>query len=307
MNDSSSYHIPVMGNEVVQWLVTDPYGLFADFTVGGGGHSKLILNQLRDTGRLCGIDRDPEAIAEARRTLPDRNELWNIRFSEAESKLFSRFGATFSGVLLDLGVSSHQLDDEARGFSYRSDGPLDLRMSQETGETAAQLLARLSELELKEIFKTLGEDPQAGRIARAVVKARNEAAIETTGQLTDVIRKSVSATAQKSLPRVFQALRMVVNCELEELSSGLNAAWKLLKPTGRLVVLTYHSLEDRPVKQFMQALVQPPQTFSPLPTAPSPRPQGKYPIRGPLLPTPQEIAENPRSRSAKFRVIEKLA
>lgn len=306
MTDASTYHVPVMGNEVVQWLVTDPFGLYADFTVGGGGHSRLIWNQLRETGRLCGIDRDPDAIAEAQRTLPEHNELWNIRFSEAESKLFLRFGATFSGILLDLGVSSHQLDAANRGFSYRYDGPLDLRMSPSDRETAAQMLERITELELKDILKTFGEDPQAGRIARAIVRAQSQDPILTTGRLSEIVRQSVPATAHKSLPRVFQALRIVVNHEIEELTLGLSAAWHLLKPTGRLVVLTYHSLEDRPVKQFMQALAQPPQSLSPIPTAPSPRPQGKYPIRGPLLPTPQEVAENPRSRSAKMRVIEKL-
>lgn len=295
-----------MGREVIQWLVTDPLGLYADFTVGGGGHSRLIQDQLRETGRLCGIDRDSEAIAEARSTLPDCNELWNIRFSEALSKLLPRFGSEFSGILMDLGVSSHQLDEVDRGFTYRADGPLDLRMSQTSGETGAELLARLSELEIRDILRTLGEDPQATRIARAIVKYRDEEAITTTGQLAAVIRKVVYATAQKSLPRVFQALRMVVNHEQEELDSGLEAAWQLLKPAGRLVVLSYHSLEDRPVKQFMQSRVHPPRPFSLDPLAPTPRPLGRYPIRGPLLPTEQEIAENPRSRSAKLRIIEKL-
>lgn len=295
-----------MGKEVVQWLVTDPNGLYADFTVGGGGHSRLIWNQLSEAGRLVGIDRDPEAISEARGTLPDRNELLNIRFSEVQGKLETRFGSDFSGILLDLGVSSWQLDEARRGFTYREDGPLDLRMCQGSGETAAQLLDRINESELKEILKSLGEDPQAGRIARAIIRARTSDEIRTTGQLAAIIRQSVPATAHKSLPRVFQALRMVVNQELEELGVGLSAAWHLLKPTGRLVVLTYHSLEDRSVKQFMQTLVHPPSPLLPQLTAPPPRPRGRYPVRGPLLPTPQEIADNPRSRSAKLRVIEKL-
>lgn len=306
MESPRTYHIPVMGQEVVQWLISDPNGLYADFTVGGGGHSRLIRSQLGESGRVIGIDRDPDAIAEVRRTFPDSNELWNIRFSEILSKLFPLYGSVFLGILMDLGVSSHQLDEGARGFSYRDDGPLDLRMSQ-SGETATELLARLDEKTLKDILKTLGEEPQAARITKAVIRSRTETPISRTSQLAEIVRRAVPATAHKSLPRVFQALRMVVNREIEELHSGLDAAWQLLKPTGRLVVLTYHSLEDRPVKQFMQSKAKPvPPPLTDL-FAPPPRPRGKYPIRGPLLPTPEEIAVNPRSRSAKLRVIEKLS
>lgn len=306
MESPRTYHIPVMGREVVQWLITDPNGLYADFTVGGGGHSRLIRSQLSESGRIIGIDRDPDAIAEAQRTLPENNALWNIQFSGTLSKLFPQFGSEFSGILMDLGVSSHQLDEGARGFSYRDDGPLDLRMSQ-SGETAAELLARLDEKSLKELLKTLGEEPQAARIAKAVIRSRTETPISRTSQLAEIVRKSVPATAHKSLPRVFQALRMVVNRELDELESGLESAWTLLKPSGRLVVLTYHSLEDRPVKQFMQSKAKP--VTPPLTDllAPPPRPTGTYPVRGPLLPTPEEVAVNPRSRSAKLRVIEKLS
>lgn len=304
---TAPYHIPVMGPEVVHWLVTDPQGDYADFTVGGGGHSQLILDKLDERGRLCGIDRDADAIAAAKKTLPNRIRLWNIRFSEAQSKLSSEFGASFSGILMDLGVSSHQLDESERGFSYRFEGPLDLRMTQDTGETAAGLLARLSEADLRDLLLRLGEEPQASRIAKAVIRARGERSIDSTGHLAEIIRKSVPATAVKSLPRVFQALRMAVNREIEELELGLEGAWGLLRPAGRLVVLSYHSLEDRPVKRFMQALVHPPP--SPLSglLTPAPTPRGKFPIRGPLLPSSSELNANPRSRSAKLRVIEKLS
>jgi 16S rRNA (cytosine1402-N4)-methyltransferase len=306
MEPPRSYHIPVMGKEVIQWLVWETNGLYADFTVGGGGHSRLIRSQLGESGRVIGIDRDPDAMAEARRTLPEDNELLNIRFSDTLSKLFPLYGSGFSGILMDLGVSSHQLDEGARGFSYRDDGPLDLRMSQ-AGETATELLARLDEKSFKKILLTLGEEPQAARIAKAVIRSRTEEPISRTSQLAEIVRRAVPATAHKSLPRVFQALRMVVNRELEELESGLASAWQLLKPSGRLVVLTYHSLEDRPVKQFMQSKAKP--VTPPLTDllAPPPRPTGSYPVRGPLLPTPEEIAVNPRSRSAKLRVIEKLS
>jgi len=294
-----------MGQEVIQWLITNPNEVYADFTVGGGGHSLLILNQLGETGKLIGTDRDPDAICEAKRNLPDHVELWNIRFSETLSKLSPQFGSKISGILMDLGVSSHQIDEGSRGFSYRADGPLDLRMGQ-SGETAAELLTRLDERELRHLLQSLGEEPQAARITRAIVKAQQESPITTTDQLAEIIRKSVSATAHKSLPRVFQALRMAVNQELEELKAGLSAAWQLLKPHGRLVVLTYHSLEDRPVKQFMKSLASPSTPILPDILAPSPRPQARFPIRGPLLPSLEEITANPRSRSAKLRVIEKL-
>lgn len=266
----------------------------------------LINSQLGEAGRLCGIDRDPEAIAEARRRLPTRNELLNIRFSETSSKLSARFSGGFSGILLDLGVSSHQIDEASRGFSYRFDGPLDLRMSLADGESAAELLARLSEADLKALLRDLGEDSQAGRIARAICHARSEEPIRTTAQLATVIRRAVPATAHKSLPRVFQALRMAVNHELEELDAGLASAWNLLKVGGRLVVLTYHSLEDRPTKHFMQDKVYPPVPASAPYIAPAPRATGRYPVRGPILPSPDEIAHNPRARSAKLRVLEKI-
>lgn len=305
MTEPTPYHIPVMGREVIQWLITNPNGIYADFTVGGGGHSQLIHAQLGEKGKLIGTDRDSEAISEAARHLPSHTELWNIRFSQILSKFSPQFDSEISGILMDLGVSSHQLDEGSRGFSYRSDGPLDLRMEQ-SGETAAELLTRTDERGLKILLKSLGEEPQAARIAKAIVNARRESAISTTAQLAAIIRTAVPATARKSLPRVFQALRMAVNQELEELQAGLSASWQLLQPTGRLVVLTYHSLEDRPVKQFMKSLASPPTLLLPDFLAPSPRPQARLPVRGPLLPTSEEIAENPRSRSAKLRVIEKL-
>lgn len=296
-----------MAEEVVRWLVTETDGTYADFTVGGGGHAKRILDALSGAGRFCGIDRDPEAITEARRNLTPDVELWNIRFSDALSKLSEWSPSGFSGILLDLGVSSHQLDEARRGFSYRFDGPLDLRMSGKDGVTAAELLSTLTEAELRRMLKELGEEPQSARIARAICQARDREAIQTTQHLATILRGAVAATAHKSLPRVFQALRIAVNQELEELDAGLSIAWKLLRPSGRLCVISYHSLEDRPVKRFMQQKVRPPSDPAALPLAPLPRPEGRLPIRGPILPSPEEIARNPRARSAKMRVIEKVA
>lgn len=237
--------------------------------------------------------------------LPDRIVLWNIRFSDIASKLSDWSNDGFSGFLLDLGVSSHQLDAAERGFSYRFDGPLDLRMSAHAGESASDLLARLTETELRTLLRNLGEEPQANRIARAILRSRAAAPITTTGQLASIIRHSVPATAHKSLPRVFQALRIAVNNELEELDQVLTDTWELLRSGGRLCVISYHSLEDRPVKRFMQNKVHRPADLA-LPFAPPPPALGRFPVRGPVLPTAEEIARNSRARSAKLRVIEKI-
>jgi 16S rRNA (cytosine1402-N4)-methyltransferase len=300
------YHIPVMGKEVVQWLITDPNGDYADFTAGGGGHIRLILERLAPSGRVCGIDRDPEAIAEVRRTCPPSVELWNIRFSEACRNISTWSSAELSGVLFDFGVSSRQLDASERGFSYRTAGPLDLRMNPREGESAAMLLSRLDERDLVRLLKEFGEEPQAGRIARAVTREKAKGAIETTERLAEIIRQAVPATAHKALPRMFQALRIAVNEEIRELHQGLDAAWEMLRIGGRILTLTYHSLEDRPVKQFFQSKAYPTSSTALSPLSASPPPQARFPVKGPLLPTAEEINQNPRARSAKLRVIEKI-
>jgi len=206
---------------------------------------------------------------------------------------------------MDLGVSSYQLDTPKRGFSHRYAGPLDLRMDQSRGETAAQLLARLSADELIRLIWDYGEDPQARRIARAVVAAGLREPIETTEALAHVISNSVAATRTKSLARVFQALRIAVNEELNELSHGLETAWRLLRPGGRLVVITYHSLEDRITKTFMKALAAPVRDARNLLAEDQP-PCGRLLLRKPLTPDDDEVARNPRARSAKLRAIEKM-
>jgi 16S rRNA (cytosine1402-N4)-methyltransferase len=285
-------------------LVTDPEAVYVDMTVGGGGHSILILRRLAGRGRLIGCDRDGDAFSQARTALPPAVSLFHCRFSEADSLLRPLVADGAAGVLMDLGVSSHQLDTPERGFSHRLAGPLDLRMDQSRGETAAQLLARLSADELTRLIWDYGEDPQARRIVRAVVAARLREPIESTEALSRIISRSVAATRIKSLARVFQALRIAVNDELTELSRGLETAWGLLRPEGRLVVITYHSLEDRITKTFMKALAAPVRDARNLLAADQP-PRGRLLLRKPLTPADDEVTRNPRARSAKLRAIEK--
>jgi 16S rRNA (cytosine1402-N4)-methyltransferase len=299
------YHKPVLAEAAVGLLVTDPNGIYIDATVGGGGHSRLIWERLSGHGVLIGADRDSEAIWESRAALPPPVILIQSRFSELESKTASLRGAGANGILMDLGVSSHQIDTAARGFSHRYEGPLDLRMDPTQGESAAQLLRRSTEAELARIIFAYGEDTQARRIAKAIVQDRERQQIETTADLARIIDKCVPATRMKSLARVFQALRIAVNDELAELEAGLANGWEMLKPDGRLVVISYHSLEDRLVKGFMRSKAEPPQTTQwPFPS--NVKPSGRLLVKKPLTPDEQEVAENPRARSAKLRAIIKL-
>jgi 16S rRNA (cytosine1402-N4)-methyltransferase len=300
------FHCPVLAAEIIEMLVTDPDGVYVDCTVGGGGHSRLILDKLSDSGRLYGIDRDEEAIQEASRVLGERAVLLQIPFSNIASELLKVTSDPIHGILMDLGVSSHQLDAAERGFSYRFEGPLDLRMDYSKGETAADLLASLDLNEMTRLIREYGEDSQARRIAKALYSERERQRIETTGQLAAIIRKAVPATAHKSLPRVFQALRIAVNTEMAELEAGLTGAWEILRPGGRLAVISYHSLEDRRVKLLFSSKSSPrDEAIGPMPIIPPP-PSGKRITRKPITPSETEIQQNPRARSAKLRVIEKL-
>ena len=297
------FHVPVLGPAAIDLLVTSPDGVYVDATVGGGGHCRLILEHLSPRGMMIGCDRDSDAIEFARRALPSSVQLLQIPFSQLSTRLHDKSGM-LAGVLMDLGVSSHQLDEARRGFSHRFAAPLDLRMNPTAGETAAQLLSRLDQRDLTKLIRDFGEDPQAARIARAIIAERNHEPISTTDQLAAVISKAVPATRIKSLARVFQALRIAVNHELEELQAGLRAAWDLLHSGGRLVVISYHSLEDRIVKDFMHEQAHPPDDPR-LPFPPVIRPAGRPLTRKPLIPDQAEIARNPRARSAKLRAIEK--
>ena len=302
---TASFHDPVLATETIDLLVNNRDGIYIDCTFGGGGHSRLILEKLSSSGRLIGIDRDEEALEEAKKIIDERVRFLHLTFSSLASEV-GVIDSPVDGVFMDLGVSSHQLNAPHRGFSYRFDGPLDLRMDSTRGNSAAELLAKIELDELTRLIRTYGEDTQARRIAKAIIAEQSSHPIITTAHLADTIRKSVPATQHKSLPRVFQALRIAVNSELAELEAGLTGAWKLLKPGGRLVVISYHSLEDRRVKLFFKSKTSPLDSAVGPAKMISPEPTGKRITRKPITPSDRELELNPRSRSAKLRVIEKL-
>jgi 16S rRNA (cytosine1402-N4)-methyltransferase len=309
-------HLPVLVEEVVRILVPRPGSLLVDATLGGGGHTERILEAASPDGRVLGLDADPAAIARAGERLVrfgDRLVLRRANFRDlAPVAAAAGFGAV-DGVLLDLGLSSYQLADGARGFGFRTGGPLDMRFDPTGGEPAASLLARLSGDELVALLRRYGEEPHAGRIARAIVAARRSGPIDTAERLADVVAAAVPRRPGRPprihpATRTFQALRIAVNDELGALVAVLPAALDLLRPGGRLVVLAYHSLEDRIVKRFVAAerrgCICPP-AFPVCRCGRSPR---LRPIgRQPHMPTEPEVAANPRARSARLRAAERLA
>lgn len=304
-------HIPVLFNESIDALDIKPDGLYADCTAGGGGHSNAILDGLSENGRLIAVDRDPEAIA----TLTERFEgrenvsIVNDNFFNIKT-ILSRFtdeGA--DGILADLGVSSHQLDDAARGFSFHADAPLDMRMSMQ-GMSAADAVNSLSQRALQDIIYRYGEDKFAPRIAAGIVRAREEKPIETTLELAEIIKSSIPAAARREgghpARRTFQALRIYVNGELDGLDGAISDMFDSLKVGGRLAIITFHSLEDRAVKQTFASLCEgcicPPE----FPVCVCGRKsRGRLPQKA-LAPSREELERNPRSRSARLRVIEKI-
>lgn len=262
---SGTYHRPVLLDETIEALAVRPDGVYVDGTAGGGGHSYAIASRLTSGGRLISLDQDPDAVVEASRRLqglPAR--VIRANFTEIARVLREEDLSAADGILLDIGVSSHQLDTPERGFSYHADAPLDMRMSQE-GTTAADLVNTWGEKELSDIFYRYGEEKFSRPIARAIVRAREEEPVVTTGRLADIIRDAVPGARPAgwtSRRRVFQALRIAVNGELECLSSALDTAFSCLKDGGRLAVITFHSLEDRMVKQrfasFCEGCICPP-------------------------------------------------
>ena len=298
-----AYHIPALLPQTLEALALKPGGIYVDVTYGGGGHSRAIVEHLAPEGHLYGFDQDAEAVERAFR---------DPRFTIVHSNFrylrnFMRYHGVehVDGVLADLGVSFHHFDDAARGFSFRWDGPLDMRMNQRSGLTAATLLAESTEEELSRILSLYGELRQARRIASAIVKARSIGEITTVEQLLTIVRPFISPKAEKKeLAQVFQALRIAVNGELDALGEFLTQATGLLAPGGRLAVITYHSLEDRMVKNFMKAgniEGRLEKDFFGKTDAPL-RPLTSKPI----VPDAEEIERNPRSRSAKLRVAFKL-
>lgn len=305
------HHKPVLFEETIRSLAIRPEGTYIDGTMGGGGHSEAILQRLT-TGTLLSIDQDPDAIRAAGERLKQYPQSIRVRGNFAQMGEIAKAQGmeAVDGVLLDIGVSSYQLDTPERGFSYHHDAPLDMRMSQE-GPSARDLVNTLDERELADIIFRYGEDRSARRIAQGICLAREKAPIETTAQLAEIIKESVPAAVRRAeghpARKTFQALRIAVNGELDRLQEGLEAGFGLLKPGGRLAVITFHSLEDRIVKQRMQEWCQGCICPKDFPVCVCGRkPQGKLVYKKGLAPSPEEVEENPRARSSRLRVIEKL-
>jgi len=307
---SADAHLPVLLRPAVDALAVELRndGTFVDATFGRGGHSRLILERLGPRGRLIGMDRDPEAIASARRIRDPRFTPVHARFSELQARLDALRAGGVDGVLFDLGVSSPQFDDPRRGFSFRSDGPLDMRMDPTRGQSAVEWLERADESEIREVLSGYGEERFAKQIAKAIVAARRRGPVRRTGELAALVAASARTRepGQDPATRTFQALRIHVNQELEELSLALPQALAVLDSRGRLAVISFHSLEDRIVKSFMRGAARPTLPER-LPVRARELPPPKLRIVGrPAKPSAEEIRANPRSRSAVLRVAEKL-
>jgi 16S rRNA (cytosine1402-N4)-methyltransferase len=304
-------HLPVLLESVLEGLKIQADGCYLDGTFGRGGHSSAILKRLDTEGRLLAIDRDPEAISQVDEALrrDQRFELVQREFRELIDHAFERkLVGKVDGLLLDLGVSSPQLDEAARGFSFQSDGPLDMRMDPTSGITAAAWLEQVAEKELKKVLAQLGEERLAGPIAKAIVAARAVNPIRTTRELADIVKTVVPARGQRKNPatKTFQAIRIFVNSELEQLEQALDASLDLLRPGGRLCVISFHSLEDRRVKRFMRDASQESVQFRGLPDIPDEYLPRLKRIGKVVRASEKEIAANVRARSARLRVAERL-
>lgn len=305
---SETLHIPVMMAEVVEALQVKPQGLYIDGTFGRGGYTRAIL--AAGAGTVFAIDRDPAAIAAGQRLSAEFTPRLLVRqglFGEMDILLQSDLAVGVDGVTLDLGVSSPQLDVGQRGFSFQEDGPLDMRMSAE-GPSAADLVMHENEKTLADIIFNYGEERYARRVARKIVAARNDKNITRTTELADLVRQVVPRSGDGIDPatRTFQALRIAVNDELGELQRGLRAAEKLLKPEGRLAIVSFHSLEDRCVKEFLRKRSEgAPRGSRHSPANESCAPSFKLCSRKPILPSDEEVKANPRARSARLRVAER--
>ncbi|MCK7543862.1 16S rRNA (cytosine(1402)-N(4))-methyltransferase RsmH [Marinobacter bryozoorum] len=302
-------HRSVLLDQAVDLLLVRGDGRYVDGTFGRGGHSRLILRHLRKEGRLIGIDKDPEAVrfGETLAAEDGRFVVYHGSFADMSDAVAAQGWGTVSGVLLDLGVSSPQLDDPGRGFSFMSNGPLDMRMDPTRGQSAAQWLNSAAEKEIADVIWRYGEERFSRRIARAVIAQRAEEPLETTRQFAELVRQSVPKKEKHKHPatRSFQAVRIFINRELEDLEAGLEQAVDLLEPGGRLVVISFHSLEDRIVKRFMRDLSRGPQLPRGLPVKaqdvePPFRLVGKA-----LKASDPEIDQNVRARSAVMRVLER--
>ncbi len=306
--ESELVHETVLLHEAVDALQIKAGGIYVDGTFGRGGHSRLILQKLGADGRLIALDKDPAAVAVGREIGDKRFHMVHSGFEHLADVLRGLSVERVDGVLLDLGVSSPQLDDAQRGFSFRFDAPLDMRMDTSSGMTAAQWLESVDEGLLGEVIRDYGEERFAKQIARALVAARKEQPILTTRQLGEVVAKAVRTREPGKNPatRTFQAIRIYLNRELEELAHILPQCVDCLKPGGRLAVISFHSLEDRIVKRFMRDMAQGDKFPHGLPIRAADIPQGRLKVIGKaVMPSPQETEINPRARSAVLRIAER--
>jgi 16S rRNA (cytosine1402-N4)-methyltransferase len=305
---SADTHVSVLLAEAVAALAIRPAGIYVDATFGRGGHSRAILAALGSAGRLIALDRDPAAIVAGASISDPRFTLVHAPFSEFDGVLDKLGVERVDGVLLDIGVSSPQLNTPERGMSFRFDAPLDMRMDTTQGETAAEFLARGSQSEIERVIRDYGEERFAHAIAKALVAARGEFGISTTGQLAALVEKAVRTRepGQHPATRSFQAIRIHINRELEELSLVLPQCIDLLQPGGRLVVISFHSLEDRIVKRFLRDQAQPPKLPARLPVRAADLPEPRLRLIGKAIGAGSaELLANPRARSAVMRIAER--
>jgi 16S rRNA (cytosine1402-N4)-methyltransferase len=304
-------HQPVLLKESIAALNIRPDGFYIDTTFGRGGHSRAILEQLNKNGRLLALDQDPQAVVCGRKSFEgeDRIEIVHCNFSQVANVVAERgMENRVEGILMDLGVSSPQLDDAARGFSFSRSGPLDMRMNTEQGESAMHWLARVELNELMLVLKKYGEEKSARRIAHAIIEARKSQGITDTAQLADIIVRAVPGYEKHKHPatRSFQAIRIFINKELQVLEQGLQSAVSILAIGGRLVVISFHSLEDRIVKRFMRDMASEPRLPAGLPVMSA---SGSVPYRlvgKSCVATEAELKANPRARSARLRTLERV-
>jgi 16S rRNA (cytosine1402-N4)-methyltransferase len=307
---SKDQHIAVLLEEAVEALLTRPGGDYLDCTFGRGGHSRALLAGLNEQGRLLALDKDPRAIASGTGELDEDPRFTLVQGSFAELDHWIQDWGTdegLDGILFDLGVSSPQLDDPERGFSFMEDGPLDMRMDPTQGVSAADWLNEAPEREISRVFWEFGEERHARRIARSIVQARERSRLQTTGQLARLIEGTIGRKEKKHpATRCFQAIRIHTNNELADLALGLEAAIGKLRPGGRLVAISFHSLEDRLVKRTIKEAARPGRVRRNIPEHPDWVPRLK-PIGKAIRPSESEVSANPRARSAVMRVAEKLA
>ena len=305
-------HKSIMADDVIENLNIKPDGIYLDGTLGGGGHSSLILERLNNEGHLYGVDQDEDAINAATKRLERFENKTIIRSNYCnavnELKLLGVTGV--DGILLDLGVSSYQLDEPERGFTYNVDAALDMRMDRRKSLTAREIVNTYSESELKKILKEYGEEPFAAAIAKNIVAARSEKPVETTFELNEIIKKSIPAKmrAKGGHPskRTYQAIRIECNGELDVLKESIDGMIDFLNPGGRFCIITFHSLEDRIVKNMFKKAEDPCECPKNLPCVCGKKSRGRVISRKPIIPSDEEMEENPRSKSSKLRVFEKV-